>query len=173
MGLGDGVAIVRIGCRFPGDVYSQTDSSEFMLRRGNGVVEVPAGRWDADRYYDPDPAAPKRSYTRNGGFLSLSPWAFDAEFFGISSRDTEVMDPHQRWALEVGWDALDDAGIAGVVPGRNVGVYVGGFTTDNLIRRYATSGRHAVTSSTSTGTTLAMVSNRLSRFTPPLSPTAW
>ena len=72
------------------------------------------------------------------------------------------MDPQQRWVLEVAWEALDDAGMAGRVSGRDIGVYVGGFMSDNLVRRHLPSARRAVDSRTATSGSLAMVSNRLS-----------
>ena len=162
MDIGRGVAIVGIGCRFPGGVFTPDQYWDFMLRRGDGIVEVPRERWNADLFYDPDPAAPGRAYTRRGGFVTCSPWDFDAEFFGISPREAEVMDPQQRWLLEVAWEALDDAGLAGVAPGRDVGVYVGGFMSDNQIRRSMPSARRAISHFTATGASQAMLSNRLS-----------
>ena len=162
MDIGQGVAIVGIGCRFPGGVFTPDQYWDFMLRRGDGIVEVPRERWNTDLFYDPDPAAPGRAYTRHGGFVTRSPWDFDAEFFGISPREAEVMDPQQRWVLEVAWEALDDAGLAGVVTGRNVGVYVGGFMSDNQIRRCMSSERRAMSHFTATGASQTMLSNRLS-----------
>ena len=162
MGIGAGVAIVGMGCRLPGGVYTPNQYWDFMLRRGDGIVEVPAERWNVDLFYDADPDAPGRAYTRHGGFVTMSPWDFDAEFFGISPREAEVMDPQQRWVLEVAWEALDDAGMAGRVSGRDIGVYVGGFMSDNLVRRHLPSARRAVDSRTATSGSLAMVSNRLS-----------
>lgn len=162
MDIGQGVAIVGIGCRFPGGVFTPDQYWDFMLRRGDGIVEVPRERWNTDLFYDPDPAAPGRAYTRHGGFVTRSPWDFDAEFFGISPREAEVMDPQQRWVLEVAWEALDDAGLAGVASGRDVGVYVGGFMSDNQIRRCMSSARRAISHFTATGASQAMLSNRLS-----------
>ena len=120
MGIGAGVAIVGIGCRFPGGVFTPDQYWNFMLQRGDAVIEIPQDRWNVDLFYDADPDAPGRAYTRHGGFVTLSPWDFDAEFFGISPREAEVMDPQQRWVLEVAWEALDDAGMSGAVSGRNV-----------------------------------------------------
>src|SRR3954471_7344738 len=162
MDIGQRVAIVGIGCRFPGGVYTPDQYWDFMLRRGDGIVEVPRERWNTDLFYDPDPAAPGRAYTRHGGFVTRSPWDFDAEFFGISPREAEVMDPQQRWVLEVAWEALDDAGLAGLAPGREVGVYVGGFMSDNQMRRSMPSARRAMNHFTATGASQAMLSNRLS-----------
>jgi acyl transferase domain-containing protein/NADPH:quinone reductase-like Zn-dependent oxidoreductase/NADP-dependent 3-hydroxy acid dehydrogenase YdfG/acyl carrier protein len=156
------VAIVGMGCRFPGDVHSPDQYWQFMLRRGDGIIEVPSERWNADLFYDPDPDAPGRAYTRHGGFLTSSPWEFDPEFFGIAPREAAVMDPQQRWVLEVAVDALDDAGMAGRVGGRDVGVYIGGFMSDNQIRRHLPAARTAIDNHTGTSSSLAMVSNRLS-----------
>ena len=53
-----------------------------MLQRGDAVIEIPQDRWNVDLFYDADPDAPGRAYTRHGAFVTLSPWDFDAEFFG-------------------------------------------------------------------------------------------
>ena len=82
MGIGAGVAIVGIGCRFPGGVFTPDQYWNFMLQRGDAVIEIPQDRWNVDLFYDADPDAPGRAYTRHGGFVTLSPWDFDAEFFG-------------------------------------------------------------------------------------------
>ena len=55
MGIGAGVAIVGMGCRLPGGVYTPNQYWDFMLRRGDGIVEVPAERWNVDLFYDADP----------------------------------------------------------------------------------------------------------------------
>jgi len=156
------IAIVGMGCRFPGGVQSPGQFWDFLVGRGDGIVEVPAERWNSDLFYDPDPAAPGRSYTRHGGFLTTSPWEFDPEFFGIAPREAMVMDPQQRLVLEVAWEAFDDAGLAGRIGGRDVGVYVGGFMSDNQTRRHLPSARVAIDNHTATSGSLTMLSNRLS-----------
>jgi acyl transferase domain-containing protein/NADPH:quinone reductase-like Zn-dependent oxidoreductase len=156
------IAIVGMGCRFPGNVHGPAEYWRFLTGKGDGIVEVPVDRWDIDRFYDHDPEAPGRMYTRHGGFLASSPWDFDAEFFGIAPREATVMDPQQRLVLEVAWEAFDDAGVAGRIAGRDVGVYVGGFMTDNQVRRHLPSGRTAIDNHTATSGALTMLSNRLS-----------
>lgn len=156
------VAIVGIGCRLPGNVHGPDELWDFLLARGDGITEVPPDRWSLDRRYDPDPDMPGRIYTRSAGFLQDSLWDFDPEFFGISAREALTMDPQQRLLLEVAQEAMDDAGVCGRVAGRPVGVYVGGFTVDNLIIRHYPTSRSDITSHTATAGTFTMLSNRIS-----------
>ncbi|MDQ3721627.1 MAG: SDR family NAD(P)-dependent oxidoreductase [Actinomycetota bacterium] len=123
---------------------------------------MPEDRWNLDLFYDPDPDAPGRMYTRSGGFLTDSLYDFDPEFFGISAREASIMDPQQRLVLEVAWEALDDAGLAGRVGGRDVGVYVGAFMNDNQVRRHIPAARTALSNHTPTSSGSTMLSNRLS-----------
>ncbi len=156
------IAIVGIGCRLPGGVHSADELWRFLLAKGDGMVEVPPDRWNLERFYDPDPDVPGRMYTRRGGFLSDSLLDFDPEYFGISPREASIMDPQQRLLLEVAQEALDDAGHAGKVAGRPVGVYVGGFTCDNMVARHNGSTRPVITTHTPTSGTYTMLSNRVS-----------
>ena len=91
---------------------------------------MPKERWDVAEYYDPDPDAAGKMYSKWGGFLDDID-KFSAEFFGIAPREAMFMDPQQRLLLEVGWEALENAAI---VPDRllhsQVGVFVGLGTTD-------------------------------------------
>ncbi|MFC6010851.1 type I polyketide synthase [Nocardia lasii] len=127
------IAIVGIGCRFAGGIDSPESFWDFIVDKRDGVVEMPADRWDWRRYYDPEPRTPGRSYTKHGAFMTTDPWEFDPDFFGISPREATVLDPQQRLMLEVTWEALDDAGIAGNAAGSRVGVYVGGFVVDQSV----------------------------------------
>ncbi|SNT43230.1 type I polyketide synthase [Rhodococcoides kyotonense] len=156
------IALVGIGCRFPGGVHDGQSFWEFMLAKGDGIVDIPADRWNADRFYDPDPDAPGRMYTRRGGFLTQSLWEFDPEFFGISPREASVTDPQQRLLLEVAWEALDDAGHAGRVTGSPIGVYVGGFTNDSAGLRGSPSVRPYINAHSATSSSHTLLSNRIS-----------
>ena len=156
------VAIVGIGCRLPGNVSGPEQLWDFLLARGDGIIEVPPDRWSLDRYYDPDPEMAGRMYTRSGGFLQSSLWDFDPEFFGISPREASIMDPQQRLMLEVAQEAMDDAGVSGRVAGRQVGVYIGAVNADNMVLRQGFTGRWSADSHTAMASTASMVSNRIS-----------
>jgi acyl transferase domain-containing protein len=124
------LAIVGIGCRFPGGA-SSPESYWRMLRDGvNAVSEVPPDRWDIDAFFDPDPDAPGKMYTRYGAFIDTVD-RFDAQFFRIAPREAASMDPQQRLLLEVAWEALENAGCApDSLVGSDTGVFVGIATSD-------------------------------------------
>ncbi|MGY1863816.1 MULTISPECIES: type I polyketide synthase [Nocardia] len=165
------VAIVGIGCRFPGGIDGPDSFWDLVVRKGDGIVEVPADRWNLAKFYDPDPDAPGRMYTRHGGFLTQSLWEFDAEFFGISQREASIMDPQQRLLLEVAWEALDDAGMAGRVGGREVGVFVGGFMNDNALVRSGSMSRASINSHSPTSSSHTLLSARIAFLLDLLGPT--
>jgi acyl transferase domain-containing protein/acyl carrier protein len=118
------IAIVGLACRFPG----APDAAAYweLLRAGRDqVTEVPPDRWDWRAWYDPDPAAGRKTNSRWGGFLDGLA-EFDAGFFNISPREARLIDPQQRLFLEVCWEALEDAGYdpAGLA-GTRTGVFAG------------------------------------------------
>ncbi|MCV7382561.1 type I polyketide synthase [Mycolicibacter longobardus] len=105
------IAVVGIGCRLAGDVTTPTDFWTFLLDGRSAVRQVPAERWEPYLRRDPRNAAVLRATTPWGTFLDDLA-GFDAEFFGVSPREAELMDPQQRLAVEVCWEALEHAGIA-------------------------------------------------------------
>jgi phthiocerol/phenolphthiocerol synthesis type-I polyketide synthase D len=148
------VAVVGIGCRFPGGVVGPEGYWTFLANGGDAISEIPSERWDADAFYDPDPLAPGRMSSKWGGFLS-DVAGFDADFFGISPREAEAMDPQQRVMLEVAWEALEHAGIApdrmaGTRAGVMMGVYyteyqgISAANPDRIDAYSATGNAHAV-----------------------------
>lgn len=104
------IAIVGLGCRLGGGINTPAQFWQFLLAGGSAVAEVPAERWETYLQRDPRNAAVLRDTTRLGTFLDDLA-GFDAEFFGVSPREAELMDPQQRLAVEVCWEALEHAGV--------------------------------------------------------------
>ncbi|MUM17644.1 SDR family NAD(P)-dependent oxidoreductase [Mycobacterium sp. CBMA271] len=155
------VAIIGIGCKFPGGIEDADSFWEFVSRKGDAVADIPKDRWDADKYYDPDPDTPGRMYTRRGSFLTQSFRRFDADFFGISHREAAVLDPQQRLLLETTWEALDDAGIAGQALGGNVGTFIGGFMNDNMVSRALARNLEKINNFAAFSASQTLLSNRI------------
>ncbi len=114
-----------MACRLPGGVDSPQRLWEALLRGEDFIGEIPADRWDADLYYDPEPGVPGRSVTRWGAFLD-DVGGFDCDFFGMTEREATAIDPQHRLLLETSWDAVEHAGLdPATLAGSQTGVFVG------------------------------------------------
>ncbi len=151
------VAIVGIGCRFPGGADDPEGFWRLLDRGGDAVREVPADRWDLATYFDPDPEAPGRMSTRHGAFLDHVD-QFDPGFFEISPHEARRMDPQQRLLLEVAHEALLDAGLpVDDLRGSPAGVFIGACNHD-----YDTLQPGPADAHTLTGGLMSVLSGRLS-----------
>ncbi|MBZ4422804.1 type I polyketide synthase [Myxococcus sp. RHSTA-1-4] len=128
------IAVIGMGCRFPGGASDEASYWKLLRDGVDAVREVPASRWDAASYYDPERGVPGKMYGTRGGFLD-DVEHFDAPFFGISPREAETLDPQQRLVLEVAWEALENAGQApDRLVGSKTGVFLGVMSNDNMAR---------------------------------------
>jgi acyl transferase domain-containing protein len=155
------IAIVGMGCRFPGGADTPAQFWQLMQQRIDAITEIPGDRWDVNAHYSPDPTAAGKMYTRHGGFVP-HPYDFDAQFFRIAPREALSLDPQQRLLLEVGWETLEHAGLApDSLTGTLTGVFVGICSIDYWHRLLA---QHAseIDAYLTTGNTHSVAAGRLS-----------
>src|ERR1700733_6758277 len=154
------IAIIGMGCRFPGQATSPGAYWNLLRDGGDGIREGPPDRWDIDAFYDPDPDCPGTMYTRMGGFLEEVD-KFDAYFFGMSARETLKTDPQQRLAAEVSWEAVEDAGINPKdLAGAQVGVFLG-ITNSDYARIVERAGLESIDAYHLTGNCLNFAAGRI------------
>lgn len=163
------IAIISMGCRFPGGVNSPEQFWDLLHQGIDAITEVPKERWDIDAFYDSDPEASGKMYTRYGGFLDNID-EFDPQFFGIAPREAVMLDPQQRIWLEVCWEALERANIPQKsIIGSNTGIFVGTEHHDYLDQ--VTHSTNQTDMHTATGNMLSIVSGRLAYFLGTQGPT--
>ncbi len=158
------VAIIGMGCRFPGGVDSPESLWALLSANGDAIVEVPADRWSSKRFFSADPSVPGKTYIQRAGFLRDPIDRFDPLFFGISPREAQHMDPQQRLLLEVTWECMEEAGIIpSDIAGSKTGVFVGGFALDAMTILMSPFGRKLLdTHHTATAASMTMLAARLS-----------
>jgi acyl transferase domain-containing protein/NADPH:quinone reductase-like Zn-dependent oxidoreductase/SAM-dependent methyltransferase len=154
------IAIIGMSCRFPGQATSPEAYWNLLRDGADAIREVPPDRWDIDAFYDPDPDCPGKMYTRMGGFLEEVD-KFDAYFFGMSARETLKTDPQQRLAVEVGWEAVENAGINPKdLSGAQVGVFLG-ITNNDYVRVLERAGLEFIDAYHLTGNCLNFAAGRI------------
>jgi acyl transferase domain-containing protein/NADPH:quinone reductase-like Zn-dependent oxidoreductase len=154
------IAIIGLGCRFPGGVDTPAAFWDLLHHGGDAVTVVPPDRWDADAFYDPDPYHPGTINTRRGAFVDGID-QFDADYFGISPREAARMDPQQRLLMEVAVEALERAGQpASRLAGSLTGVFVAATMSDYSDRQLAAVDE--IDAYSVTGNVHCILANRLS-----------
>ncbi|MFN8042933.1 MAG: polyketide synthase Pks13 [Mycobacterium sp.] len=155
------IAIVGLATRFPGDMNTPDEMWTALLEGRDAITDLPEGRWEE---FLSEPRIAERvakAHTR-GGYLSDIK-GFDAEFFALSKMEADNIDPQQRMALELTWEALEQARIpASSLRGEPVGVFVGSSNNDYSMLAVAdptTAHPYAIT-----GTASSIIANRVSYF---------
>jgi acyl transferase domain-containing protein/NADPH:quinone reductase-like Zn-dependent oxidoreductase/SAM-dependent methyltransferase/acyl carrier protein len=158
----EGIAIIGIGCRFPGGV-NDTDSFWKLLVEGREAVsDVPPDRWNVERFYDAEPGLVGKSIAKRGGFVDGID-QFDPQFFGISPREAPYIDPQQRLLLETAWEAIEDAGLVlDFEKGTDIGVFVGVSHNDYQGIQHTATDRAGISAHTPTGSAHSIAANRIS-----------
>jgi acyl transferase domain-containing protein/NAD(P)H-dependent flavin oxidoreductase YrpB (nitropropane dioxygenase family) len=101
------LAIIGMSCLFPkaGDLQTYWEN---ILTKVNAIREIPEDRWNWSRYFDADPQARDKVYSKWGGFLDDVP--FDPIAYGLPPSSLKSIEPLQLLTLEVVRSALEDAG---------------------------------------------------------------
>ncbi|MGI4861280.1 MAG: SDR family NAD(P)-dependent oxidoreductase [Janthinobacterium lividum] len=157
----DDIAIVGLALRLP---QSETldDFWSHLVAKESLITEVPAQRWDKKAYYGDPRKADDKTNSIWGGFVEQAD-CFDAEFFKISPREAQSMDPQQRFALELAWKAIEDAGYRpSDLAGSNTGVYMGVCHWD-YAELFEKTGQK-VDAYFPTGTAYSIIANRVSHY---------
>ncbi len=118
------VAVVGIGCRFPGGADDPERYWDLIRQRRSTLGLIPEDRWPSTHFYDPENRGEGFSI-RHGSFLD-DVRHFDAAFFQLGDAEARALDPQHRLLLECGWHAIEDAAIApSQLRGTATGVYIG------------------------------------------------
>ncbi|GAA6619606.1 type I polyketide synthase [Scytonema sp. NUACC26] len=156
------IAIIGMSCRFPGEANDPEAFWQLLHEGVDTISEVPAQRWNINDYYDPNPNAPGKMYTRTAGFLHQVD-QFDPMFFGISPREAISLDPQQRLLLEVSWEALENAGQpSNKLTSSQTGIYVGIGQNDYAQLQMKFDDPTQIDTYTGTGNGFCFASGRLS-----------
>ncbi|HTI74675.1 MAG TPA: beta-ketoacyl synthase N-terminal-like domain-containing protein, partial [Mycobacterium sp.] len=155
------IAIIGIATRFPGDMNTPDETWQALLEGRSGITDLPEGRWE-EFLAEPRIAERVAKARTRGGYLSDIK-GFDAEFFTLSKMEADNVDPQQRMALELTWEALENARIpASSLRGHNVAVYIG--SSNNDYQFLAVSDPTVAHPYAITGTTSSIIANRVSYF---------
>ena len=157
----DDIAIVGLSTRFPGDMNTPDEMWQALLAGRDAIVDLPEGRW-SEFLEEPRLAELIAKARTRGGYLSDIK-GFDSEFFALSKMEADNLDPQQRMALELTWEALENARIpASGLRGESVGVYIGTSTNDYSF--LAVSDPTVAHPYAITGTASSIIANRVSYF---------
>src|SRR5271157_1045520 len=155
------IAIVGLATRLPGDMNSPDETWQALLEGRDAITDVPEGRW-SEFLEEPRLAERIAKARTRGGYLKDIK-GFDSEFFAVAKTEADNIDPQQRMALELTWEALEYARIpASSLRGQAVGVYVGSSTNDYSF--LAVSDPTVAHPYAITGTSSSIIANRVSYF---------
>ncbi|MFE5701192.1 polyketide synthase Pks13 [Rhodococcus koreensis] len=155
------IAIVGLAARFPGAGTTPAEMWQMLAEGRDGISDLPEGRWE-EFTSDPQIKAAVEKANTQGGYLD-DVKTFDAEFFAMSPLEVANVDPQQRLAMELTWEALEHARIpASDLKGEQVGVFIGSSANDYQL--LAVSDPVHAHPYALTGTSTSIVANRVSYF---------
>ena len=157
----DDIAVVGLATRFPGDMNTPEETWRKLLAGFDAITDLPEGRW-SEFLCEPRIAERVAKARTRGGYLSDIK-GFDAEFFALSKMEADNIDPQQRMALELTWEALEHARIpASSLRGQSVAVYMGSSNSD--YQNLALSDPSITHPYAITGNSASIIANRVSYF---------
>ncbi|KLO31210.1 polyketide synthase Pks13 [Mycobacterium haemophilum] len=155
------IAVVGLSTRLPGDMNSPEETWQALLEGRDAITDLPAGRWS--EFLDEPRLAQRIAQARTRGGYLKDIKGFDSEFFAVAKTEADNIDPQQRMALELTWEALEHARIpASSLRGEAVGVYIGSSTNDYSF--LAVSDPTVAHPYAITGTSSSIIANRVSYF---------
>ncbi|KAK3100108.1 hypothetical protein FSP39_014901 [Pinctada imbricata] len=145
------IAIVGIGCKFPGADNIQ-EFWNLLVQGEDHVQDIPKERFDVNAFYDANPDVAGKLYMKKAGLVKgFTEW--DSQFYGIGEKEAKQMDPQQRFVLDCVHMAMEDGGITKEhMYGTNTGVYIGMMNDDykvallgedDLINNYTVTGSNS------------------------------
>ncbi|KAJ5087476.1 type I iterative polyketide synthase [Penicillium angulare] len=157
------IAIVGMGCRFPGEASSPSKLWDLLHNPRDVVRDIPDSRFNLDRFYHPTGSHHGTTNIRQAYLLAEDVHEFDAKFFSIPPGEAEAIDPQQRILLEVVYEALESSGhTLADLSNSNTGAFVGLMSQDY----FALNGHdvNSVPTYAASGTAASNASSRLSYF---------
>jgi polyketide synthase 13 len=155
------IAVVGLSTRLPGDMNTPDETWQALLEGRDAITDLPEGRW-AELLEEPRLAERVAKARTRGGYLKDIK-GFDSEFFAVAKTEADNIDPQQRMALELTWEALEHARIpASSLRGKAVGVYVG--VSNNDYGFLAVSDPTVAHPYAITGNATSIIANRVSYF---------
>ncbi len=159
---GEPIAIVGIGCRFPGDANDVESFWRLLANGTDAVSQTPEQRWSLLKYFYPDIVKPGKTQSKWGGYVADID-RFDPQLFGISPREAAGMDPQQRMLLEVAWRAIEDGGVPmELIAGQAAAVFVGISSFDYAVSNLSHQDRGVIDAYSNTGGSHSIAANRIS-----------
>lgn len=156
------LAVIGIGCRFPGGIDSPTAYWDALLRELNAICDVPEDRWNHARFHDTNSEKVGSIRNARGGFIDGID-QFDGEFFGYFPAEAQRIDPQQRMLLEVTHEAMEDAGLRrDQLDGTRTSVFIGSFMYDYLCMQTASEQRDEINPYVAMGCAVSPLANRIS-----------
>lgn len=156
------LAVIGIGCRFPGGLNSPDALWDALLGGINAIRDVPDDRWKHDRFHDTNPEKVGSIRNAKGGFIDGVD-QFDGDFFGYFPTEAQRLDPQQRLLLEVTHEAMEDAGLRrDQLDGTRTSVFIGSFMYDYLCMQTASEQRDEMNPYVAMGCAVSPLANRIS-----------